>query len=284
MKKILVPVDFSARSITAVEMASVIAEKSKGKITLLHVLVDPYIFLSAPNSYLTPALETGVQIEYISKLEESSNINLKKLASTLLTKSLSVKTVTKTGASIYREILNYAEDNKYDLIVMGTNGAKSLGEIFLGTNAERIVRFTDTPVLVVGKKIKTPAIRKIVFASKFDQTARQVFPFINNFAKLFKANIYLLRINTKDDFIPTQEAIEEMKSIYKGKAGSYQIALRDAYEVDDGIVKYADEINADVIAIGVHRRSGPSRLFTDRVVEGLLRLTGLPVLGVDIKK
>jgi nucleotide-binding universal stress UspA family protein len=167
---------------------------------------------------------------------------------------------------------------------MGTNGAKSLGEIFLGTNAERIVRFTDTPVLVVGKKIKTPAIRKIVFASKFDQTARQVFPFINNFAKLFKANIYLLRINTKDDFIPTQEAIEEMKSIYKGKAGSYQIALRDAYEVDDGIVKYADEINADVIAIGVHRRSGPSRLFTDRVVEGLLRLTGLPVLGVDIKK
>jgi nucleotide-binding universal stress UspA family protein len=284
MKKILVPVDFSARAITAVGMASVIAEKSKANITLLHVLVDPYIFLSAPNSYLTPAIETGVQIEYISKLEESSNNNLKKLASSLARKSLPVKTLTKTGTSIYREILNFGEDNKFDLIVMGTNGAKSLGEIFLGTNAERILRFTDIPVLVVGKKIKTPSVRNILFASKFDQTAKQVFPFINNFAKMFKAKIYLLRVNTKDDFLPTQEAIEKMKALYKGQKGNYQIAVRDSYEIDDGIVKYADEIKADVIAIGVHRRSGPSRLFTDRVVEGLLRLTGLPVLGVDIKK
>jgi nucleotide-binding universal stress UspA family protein len=43
------------------------------------------------------------------------------------------------------------------MIVMGTNGAKSFGEIFLGTNAERIIRFTSIPVLVVsGQKISKP--------------------------------------------------------------------------------------------------------------------------------
>ncbi len=284
MKKILVPVDFSTRSMTALEIAADAAKRAKASITLFHVIVDPYVFLAAPNSYLTPVIETGIQADYMVKLEKSSNDNMNKLAVKPFLKSLKVNVITKTGASIYREILNYAEDHKFDMIIMGTNGAKSIGKIFLGTNAERIIRFTDIPVLVIGKKINAPVIKNIVFASKFDETAKQVFPFIDNFARLFKAKIYLLRVNTEDDFIPTQTAIERMKSLYKGKKGNYQIALRDAYEIDDGIVKYAGEVKADMIAIGVHRRSGPSRLFTDRVVEGLLRLTGLPVLGVDIKK
>jgi nucleotide-binding universal stress UspA family protein len=284
MKKILVPVDFSTRSMTALELAADIAKRAKAGITLFHVIVDPYIFLSAPNSYLMPAIETGIQADYIIKLEKSSKEGLKKLTAKPFLKGLKVTAVTKTGASIYREILNYAEDNKFGLITMGTNGARSIGKIFLGTNAERIIRFTDIPVLVIGKKINKPVIKNIVFASKFDETAKQVFPFVDNLAKLFKAKIYLLRVNTEDEFLPTQTAIDRMKELYKGKKGNYQIALRDAYEVDDGIVKYAGEVKADMIAIGVHRRSGPSRLFTDRIVEGLLRLTGLPVLGVDIKK
>jgi len=284
MKKILVPVDFSARSATALELAAQIAKKSKSKLTLLHVMVDPYIFLTAPNSYLTPVTETAVQIDYLNNIEKSSNATLKKLANKPFLKSLDPKIVTITGGSIYREILNYAEDYKQDMIVMGTNGARSLGEIFLGTNAERILRFTSIPVLTVGGKLKSTAIKNIVFASKFDVTAKQAFPYINNFAGLFKAKIYLLRINTEDDFLPTQEAIGKMKSLIKSYKGSYQIAVRDSYEVDDGIVKFANEIKADMLAIGVHRRSGPSRFFTDRVVEGLLRLTGIPLLGVDIKK
>ncbi len=284
MKRILVPVDFSTRSKTALELASQTAKKSNASIRLIHVLVDPYVFLAPPNAYLTPVIETGVQVEYINKLEKSSKDNLKKLASEPFMKSVHVSSEVITGGSIYREVLLYAEKYKPHLIVMGTNGAKSFGEIFLGTNAERIIRFTEIPVLVVGQKIAKPLIRNIVFASRFDKAAAHAFPFINNFAKLFKAKIHLLRVNTKDDFIPMQEAVEKMKEFIKNRRGNYTIAVRDAYEVDEGIVKYAKNIKADVIAIGVHRRSGPARFFTDRIAEGVLRLTGIPLLGVDIPK
>lgn len=284
MKKILVPLDFSTRSLSALELAAETALRTKASVTLFHVIADPFIFLSAPNSYLSPVIDTGIQADYIMKLEKSSKENLNKIASKQFLKSLKVSAVTKTGGSIYREILNYAEDNKFDMIVMGTNGAVSIGEIFLGTNAERIIRFTAIPVLVIGMKLKSPVIKNILFASKFDGTAEHVFPFISSFAKLFNAKMHLLRVNSKDDFMPTETAIEKMKSLCKGKKENYEIAVRDAYEIDDGIVKYAAEIKADLIAVGVHRRSGPSRLFTDRIVEGLLRLTGIPVLGVDIKK
>ena len=196
MKRILVPVDFSARSINGLHLAAEIAKRSKAKLTLLHVMVDPYIFLSAPNSYLTPVTESAVQLNYLNNLEKSSNETLKKLAKKPFLKAVNPRLATVTGGSIYREILNYAEEKKHDMIVMGTNGAKSFGQIFLGTNAERILRFTSIPVLVVGQKIKSPVIRNIVFASKFNESARQVFPYVYKFAKLFKSKIYLLRINT----------------------------------------------------------------------------------------
>ena len=284
MKKILVPVDFSTRSQTALEIASQIAKRSKAEIRLIHVLIDPYVFISAPNAYLTPVVETGVQVEYLEKLEKSSYENLKKLAAKPYMKSVKVSTDINTGGSIYREVLKYSEKYKPDMIIMGTNGAKSFGEIFLGTNAERIIRFTSIPVLIVGQKIAKPIIRNIVFASKFDRAASYAFPFINNFAKMFKAKLHLLRVNTKDDFVPTAEASEQIKAFAKNQRGNYKIAVRDAYEIDEGIVKYTKSIKADMIALGVHRRSGPARFFTDRIAEGVLRLTGIPVLGVDIPK
>jgi nucleotide-binding universal stress UspA family protein len=199
-------------------------------------------------------------------------------------KSIKVSTEVITGGSIYREVLNYSEKYKPDMIIMGTNGAKSFGEIFLGTNAERIIRFTSIPVLVIGQKISKPVIRNIVFASKFDKAASYAFPFINNFAKMFKAKIHLLRVNTKDNFIPTAEAYPQINAFIKNHKGNFEIAVRDAYEVDEGIVKYAKSIKADMISLGVHRRSGPARFFTDRIVEGVLRLTGIPLLGVDMPK
>jgi nucleotide-binding universal stress UspA family protein len=284
MKKILIPVDFSARSKTAIELAAVIAKKSKAGVRLIHVLIDPYVFLSVSNSYLTPIIDTEVQVDYINKLEKSSRANLKKLTSNPALKSIKVTSEVITGGSIYREVLNYSEKYKPDMIIMGTNGAKSFGEIFLGTNAERIIRFTFIPVLVVGQKIAKPAIRNIVFASKFDDAASYAFGFINNFAKIFKAKIHLLRVNTKDDFVPAQEASEQIKKFINKQRGNYEIAVNEAYEIDEGIVKYAKSIKADIIALGVHRRSGPARFFTDRITEGVLRLTGIPVLGVDIPK
>jgi nucleotide-binding universal stress UspA family protein len=194
---------------------------------------------------------------------------------------LKVETGIITGSSVYKEILNYADSINPGLIVMGTNGTRGFTEIFLGTNAERIIRFTAIPVLVVGSKLKKPEISKIVFPSLFDQDTDKVFPFVKEFAKLFKAKIHLLRINTKEDFVPTKQVLDKIRTFAKHHQGSYEIAVKDAYEVDEGIVSYAKEIKADLIALGVHRRRGPSRFFTDRITEGVLRLTGIPVLGVD---
>jgi nucleotide-binding universal stress UspA family protein len=281
MKKILVPIDFSHRSISALELAAEIAKKSKGQIHLVHILTNPFVMVTSPEAYPLPALEMSAQYDVLGKLQKSSQANLNSLKEKPPLKGLKVETGIITGSSVYKEILNYADSINPGLIVMGTNGTRGFTEIFLGTNAERIIRFTAIPVLVVGSKLKKPEISKIVFPSLFDQDTDKVFPFVKEFAKLFKAKIHLLRINTKEDFVPTKQVLDKIRTFAKHHKGSYEIAVKDAYEVDEGIVSYAKEIKADLIALGVHRRRGPSRFFTDRITEGVLRLTGIPVLGVD---
>jgi len=284
MKKILVPIDFSQRSLSALQLGAVIAKKSSAKITIVHILTNPFVIVTAPEAYPLPAIEMSAQYDFQEKLEKSAISNLNKLKTKPWLSSLEVETKIITGSSAYKEILKYAEIIKPNLIVMGTNGTRGLSEIFLGTNAERIIRFTAIPVLVVGSKLKKPGINTIVFASLFNEDTDKVFPFIKNFAKLFNAKIHLLRINTKEDFVPTRYAVDNIKSFVKRYKGNYSIAIKDAYEVDEGIVSYAKEVKADLITLGVHRRHGPSRFFTDRITEGVLRLTGIPVLGVDIYK
>ena len=281
MKKILVPVDFSHRSFSALVLAAEIAKRSKAQIHLVHVLANPFLMVTSPEAYPLPALEMSAQYDFLGKLEKSSQANLKRLKDKPPLKGMKVETKIITGSSVYKEILNYAERTGPVLIVMGTNGTREFTDIFLGTNAERIIRFTAIPVLVVGSKLKKPEISKIVFPSLFNEDTDKVFPFVKDFAKLFKAKIHLLRINTKEDFVPTSQVVDKIRSFTKRHKGSYEIAVKDAYEVDEGIVSYAKEVKADMIALGVHRRRGPSRFFTDRITEGVLRLTGLPVLGVD---
>lgn len=56
---------------------------------------------------------------------------------------------TVAAGSPYRQILNYADENDVDLIVMGTHGRQGVERYLLGSVAEKVVRTADCPVLTV---------------------------------------------------------------------------------------------------------------------------------------
>jgi nucleotide-binding universal stress UspA family protein len=47
------------------------------------------------------------------------------------------------------EICNFADENAFDLIVMGTHGRRGVKHLLLGSVAERVVRTASCPVLTV---------------------------------------------------------------------------------------------------------------------------------------
>jgi len=67
---------------------------------------------------------------------------------------LSVKTIVlKPSDPVYMEIIKYAKKQKVDLIVMSTHGRTGIKHLFLGSVAERIIRQSPCPVMVVPAKL-----------------------------------------------------------------------------------------------------------------------------------
>jgi len=140
-KRILVPIDFSECSLSALAYALGLAVKLEAKITLLHV-VEPAIF--ADNYLITP---TAVE-EANQNLVAAGRERLAALQRRAAAQSVAAEPLVRMGRA-QSEISDTAEATGADLIVMGTHGYGGIKQLLLGSTAERVVRHAPCPVLTV---------------------------------------------------------------------------------------------------------------------------------------
>ena len=146
--KILVPVDGSEPSFHAAHIASNIASKFNAEITLLYVVVSP-----AQYEYINlTGIVTPKQIDkIIQNVKEESKDWFNKIEDMVKKENPNVKLSTKvivTGVAIYGEIIQYAEKESIDLIVIGTKGKSGVKKLLLGSTASGVVTYANCPVLV----------------------------------------------------------------------------------------------------------------------------------------
>ena len=160
MKKILVPCDFSKPAVNAFRFALDVAAQSKGTIHLLNVIALPIM----QDSMLMPVLDFEEQL--FRELRENTETRFKHITGKYNTENIEVSTNTVFG-SVSRMIQDYIQKESIDLVVMGSHGATGVRELFIGSNAEKMVRNSPVPVLVVQDYYKGP-IRTIVVANTVD--------------------------------------------------------------------------------------------------------------------
>lgn len=280
MKTIIVPVDFSKCSIEALKFASLTAQKSNAKIHLLHIIqMQNYYFMGTDPLSVPPV---NVNDKYYDNLNKEVTKTLEKLQKASYLENVFAVSKIETTHNIYEGILSYARKAGADIIIMGTYGSNSLKEILIGSNAERVVRFSDIPVLVVPKKIDK--LKKIVFASDFSKESYLVFPEVRKFAELFGAEICLLKVNTHHQFTRIRDNMDLLRAFNKKFKSDYKIAIYDDYKKEEGIINYADEVDADLIAIGTHGKKGPARFFKEDISGSMVGLTYKPVLAVNFSR
>lgn len=129
--RILVPIDFSVCSLTALEYAEDVARAFKAELVLVHVEELP----------LTPA-------ELIEVTEGTAARELTRLADHLRADGVESRCQVRAGAPA-DEILETAEDEHVGLIVVGTHGRRGVRHLVLGSVAEQLVRKARCPVLTV---------------------------------------------------------------------------------------------------------------------------------------
>jgi nucleotide-binding universal stress UspA family protein len=138
--KIVVPVDFAEGSLAVEEAAQQLAKSSNGELVLLHVLNDIPMMLSDGAGYL-PA-------EAFTEYEARANVLIAQAAERAAAAGVKGRGLLVRGLPDHR-IIEVAEAEKADLVVMGTHGRRGFQHFMMGSVAERVVRTSRVPVLTV---------------------------------------------------------------------------------------------------------------------------------------
>lgn len=138
MRRILVPIDGSAQSNAALEYA--VEEFAEDTLVLLSV-IDPI-----EAGYSATATVPGYSEEWYERAEADAERLFEDARD--ITGDRDVETVSKVGRPS-RVIVEYAEENDVDHIVMGSHGRSGVTRILLGSVAEAVVRRSPVPVTIV---------------------------------------------------------------------------------------------------------------------------------------
>lgn len=275
MKNILVPTDFSDCANNAAELAIQLAKKSNAEIHFLHIIRTPVDWKNLRKEKEKNFPETLHEIGHARG--ELTKLELKGKKAGIVTKTFLVFDKDTD------EIITHLKQHHHDFIVMGSHGVKGFKEL-IGSNTQKVVRYSPVPVLVIKSKSKTTAIKHIVFASNFEKEVHQSFLKIMAFADLVKAQIHLLYVNMPFQFKETDEIEIAMQNFHKKcPRGTCSINIYNALNEERGIQKFAEKINADVIALTTHGKTGFIKMIAPSITESLVNHSNIPILSVNIK-
>ncbi|MFZ1517887.1 MAG: universal stress protein [Ignavibacteriaceae bacterium] len=148
IKNILLPTDFSKISLSAAEYAVELANEYKAKLHVLNVLekTPPILAIRSLDLSREKIIES-IDADAQSHLSDCIK-KIKKLGDAEIISAI------RKGID-YEEIIKYSKEKKIDVIVIATHGRTGILHTLLGSVAEKVIRYSQIPVLVTTPRIKS---------------------------------------------------------------------------------------------------------------------------------
>ncbi|HEY0742083.1 MAG TPA: universal stress protein [Chryseosolibacter sp.] len=264
MQRILVPCDFSKPAINAFRFALDIASQSKGIVHLLYVIELPVLH----DTVLMPVL--NFEAELLRELREKADERFKKLTDKYADAKVKIETKVEFGA-VARMINEYSVENGIDLVLMGSHGASGIREMFVGSNAEKVVRNSSAPVLIMKDYYKGP-IKNIVFPNTLDTEKQEDLVMkVKALQNFFKAKLHIVWINTPVNFTSDVQTIERLNAFAKRfMLKDFTVNVFNYPDEEKGILHFAKSVKGDLIAMGTHSRKGFAHLVNGSLAEDIV--------------
>lgn len=277
MTTILVPTDFSKTARLAVEVAADVAKRTEAELILLHVIEAP----SETSLNITGEVDLSEPWEdkiFTMKLIERSKKQMARLFHELRDNGLKVKQEMRMGSAFYgiREII---AGHMVDLVVMGTEGRSKIEEMIIGSNTEKVIRQAKCPVLTVHQKPVTTDFKNIVYATAMAKNEKVFSGIIRCTQELYDSTVHLLRINTPGNFQRDVVIRKYMQDFAKKlQLKNFTINIFNDLTEEEGIIYFADSVNADLIAMATHGRTGFAHLLAGSIAEDVVFHSRRPVV------
>lgn len=283
MKTILVPTDFSEQANNALGFAADIARKSgKTEIMVLHILEG----LGQHSFNTTGEVNAGGGENAIlmAHMMEGATEELNTLINQEEFNGISMTGTVEVG-NPYKGIAKEIARCGAELVVMGTKGSTGLEEVLIGSNTEKVVRYSKCPVITIKAPTGVDSIKNIVFATNLIEDQTRMVNELKKIQELTGATLHLVKVNTPNHF-HTDRQIREEFSKFVDKYGftDYTTNIYNDATEEDGILYFAQDIKACLIALGTHGRTGLLHLLSGSIAEDLVNHSKVPVWTISMKK
>lgn len=277
MTKVLVPYDFSEQANFALDFSLKIGETMDNiHIEVLHVMELPTStgFGTMGGGEAIPDMEN--QIFFIELMEKRKK-QIADLKAEHLGKGYSFDAKIVMG-NAFKGISASIGEQKPDLVIMGSKGVSGVEEVLIGSNTEKVVRTAPCPVITIKAAIDPAQIKKIVFASDFNNESAEVAARIKRLSHILDAQLYLVFVNTPGNFETSRESIERIRSFAKTHdLKEVKAEIYNSRSEESGIMEFAEDIHADMIAMTTHGRTGFLHLITGSIAEDVVNHAKRPV-------
>jgi len=145
VKKILAPIDFSDFSMDAMQGAKDLANDVGADVHLVHVVVPHFLIIPLP---LATSADQSFEQTRESAMTQQAEEELARLKKDEFGNSPKVVTAVLNGSPV-KMLIEYAEQNAIDLIMLSTHGRSGVERVLIGSVAEKLVRLAPCSVLVL---------------------------------------------------------------------------------------------------------------------------------------
>lgn len=280
MKKILVPTDFSFLANCAVNFATQLAVLESADIKLLHVIEPPDPKMNSTGEVTNDPLNDVYVIELVKQAKKK----LHDLLDTYCDRNVSIEYEVAIGnpaSSILEEIRN----RSIETVIMGARGHSWLESVLIGSTTERIVRKATCPVITLKCSLeKLQKLQRIVYHFNPEEQQTKVIQELKKLTHLLNAHLYLLAVVMPAKFKPTTELNNQMKAFVTAhELENFSTHIYIDKVEEEGIMHFAEEINADLIAIGTDSHTNILQLLTTNLREDLVNHSQRPVWTFNTK-
>jgi nucleotide-binding universal stress UspA family protein len=298
--KILVPLDGSQLAEKAIPFAEEMIAKFGASVTLLST--------DAPED--TPKHDE--YYEYLNKTQAVMEQDLKKYAPAKKAK-INTAITGRTGllGDPASEILDYADKEDFNMIIMATHGRTGITRWVLGGTANKIARTFSCPLMLIRAKAVVPKpvdIKKVLVPLDGSRESESVLPFVETIAAKLRPDITLVHIvellyhvtaypeiasyggagivrtpYSPDEMKPFQETGEKyLKSIsdsFMKKGIRHTTELRTGIPAAE-IIEMETKLHPDLVVMSTHGQSGFGRFDNGSVTDKVLHAGTTPLLMV----
>jgi nucleotide-binding universal stress UspA family protein len=274
---ILVPIDFSTSSETALEHAVNIANLFDNEITVMHVIGE---------SLLGSLFASGLQK---SQVQATVSDRLDKVVDAFKEKHPNL-TINKriVEGKVYKAILDSTEELNCDSIVMGFNGISGV-EQFLGSTTSRVLKKSTVPVVIVKDGNTRTNYKNILLPIDLTKESRQKVSWAVHVAKKYDATVHVIMEVEDDEFLrkKVNAALNQVKNILEKNEVKHVCKILSDEEYPDhfggDVIKYGDEIDADLVMIMTQKETSVREFFLGSFAKDVIKLSNRPVMAINPK-